>query len=67
MVDIQCEGRSQGTLFPVVLKDLVPANHTCRVVDAFVEQLDMDKLDFERAQPADTGRLGYAGNLGDQA
>jgi transposase len=31
----------------------------CRVVDAFVEQLDMYKFGFERAQPADTGRPGY--------
>ena len=49
MAYIQGEGRSQGTLFPVVLDDLVPANHMCRVVEAFVEQLDMDKLGFERA------------------
>jgi transposase len=59
MAYIQGEGRTQGTLFPVVLDDLVPADHMCRVVDAFVEQLDMYKLGFERAQPADTGRPGY--------
>ncbi len=59
MAYIEGEGRNQGTLFPVVLDDLVPADHMCRVVDAFVNQLDMEKLDFERAQPADTGRPGY--------
>jgi transposase len=59
MAYIQGEGRGQGTLFPVVLDDLVPADHMCRVIEAFVEQLDMDKLGFERAQPADTGRPGY--------
>jgi transposase len=59
MAYIQGEGRSQGTLFPVVLDDLVPADHMCRVVDAFVGQLDMEKLGFERAQPAETGRPGY--------
>ena len=58
MASIQGEGRSQGTLLPVVMDDLVPANHMCCVVDAFVEQLDMDKLGFERA-PVDTGRPGY--------
>jgi hypothetical protein len=26
--------RSQGTLFPVVLDDLIPADHVCRVLDA---------------------------------
>jgi transposase len=59
MVYIQGEGRSQGTLFLVVLDDLVPADHMCRVVEAFVEQLDMGTLGFGRAQPADTGRPGY--------
>lgn len=59
MAYIQGEGRNQGMLFPVVLDDLVPADHMCRVVDAFVGQLDMEKLGFERAQPAETGRPGY--------
>jgi transposase len=59
MAYIQGEGRNQGTLFPVVLDDLVPADHMCRVVDAFIGQLDMEKLGFERAQPAETGRPGY--------
>jgi transposase len=59
MAYIQGEGRSQGTLFPVVLDDLVPSGHLCRVIDAFVGRLDMDRLSFERAEPADTGRPGY--------
>jgi transposase len=59
MAYIQAKGRGQGTLFPVVLDDLVPTDHMCRVIDAFVEQLDVAKLRFERAQPADTGRPGY--------
>jgi transposase len=56
---IQGEGRDQGTLFPVVLDDFVPADHVCRVIDAFVEKLTMSKLGFERAQAAETGRPGY--------
>jgi transposase len=56
---IQGDGRDQGTLFPVMLDDLLPLDHMCRVVDAFVEQLDMKRLGFERAEPADTGRPGY--------
>jgi transposase len=59
MAYIQGESRNQGTLFPAVLDDLVPADHMCRVVDAFIGQLDMEKLGFERAQPAETGRPGY--------
>lgn len=34
---IQGEERNQGTLFPVVLDDFVPADHMCRVIDVFVE------------------------------
>lgn len=53
------EGRDQGTLFPVVLDDLIPADHVCRVIDAFVEHLSMSELGFERAEAAETGRPGY--------
>jgi transposase len=56
---IRGEGRSQGTLFPVVLDDLVPADHVCRVIDAFVERLAMEQLGFARAEAAETGRPGY--------
>jgi transposase len=56
---IQGEGRSQGTLFPVVLDDFVPTDHVCRVIDAFVDRLLMSELGFERAQAAETGRPGY--------
>lgn len=53
---IQGEGRSQGTLFPVVLDDLIPADHVCRVLDAFIAGLAMAELGFERSEatePAD--------------
>jgi transposase len=56
---IKGEGRTQGTLFPVILDDLVPVDHVCRVIDAFVEALKMTELGFERATAAETGRPGY--------
>jgi transposase len=56
---IQGEGRTQGTLFPVVLDDLVPGDHVCRVIDAFVARLEMSELGFKRCEPAETGRPGY--------
>ena len=56
---IEGEGRSQGTLFPVVLDDLIPADHVCRVLDAFVAGLDMSALGFEPSEAAETGRPGY--------
>ena len=37
----------------------MPADHACRVIDAFVERLVISELGFERAQAAETGRPGY--------
>ena len=59
MAYIAGEGQTQGTLFPVTLDDFVPADHICRVIDAFVDGLAMSHLGFERAEAADTGRPGY--------
>ena len=56
---VQGEGRKQGRLFPVCLEELIPDDHVCRVIDAFVDRLDMADLGFERAEAADTGRPGY--------
>ena len=44
---IQAEGRSQGTLFLVVLDNLIPADRVCRVLDAFVAGLVMAELGCE--------------------
>jgi transposase len=56
---VQATGRTQGTLFPVTLEELIPEDHVCRVIDAFVDRLDMGGLGFERAEAAETGRPGY--------
>ena len=56
---IQGEGRMEGTLFPVTLDELIPQDHVCRVIDAFVDRLDMEGLGVERAEPGETGRPGY--------
>jgi transposase len=56
---LQGEGPTQGTLFPVVLDDLVRCDHVCRVIDAFVGRLEMSQLGFEGSEPAETGRPGY--------
>jgi len=56
---MQGEGRTQGTLFPVRLEELIPDDHICRVIDAFVGRLEMAALGFERAEAAETGRPGY--------
>lgn len=59
MAYIRGEGRTQMTMFPVTLEELIPADHVCRVIEAFVGKLDMESLRFERAEPAETGRPGY--------
>lgn len=46
-------------MFPVTLDELIPQDHVCRVIEAFVERMDMAALAFERAEPAETGRPGY--------
>src|SRR5690242_10927097 len=56
---IEGEARGQGTLFPATLEELMPSDHVCRVIEAFVERLEMGKLGFVRAEAAETGRPGY--------
>lgn len=53
------EAREQGTLFPVTLDELVPAEHLVRVIDLWVGTLDMARLGFVKAQAAGTGRPPY--------
>ncbi len=56
---IEGVGRDQQTLFPDVLDDYIPADHPVRFIDAYIDQLDLTALGFERATAADTGRPGY--------
>ena len=56
---IEGEDRSQSTLFPERLEDYIAEENAVRVIDAFVEQLDLEALGFNRAQPSATGRPGY--------
>ena len=51
--------RSQAVLLPEVLDDYVGADNPVRFLDAFVAQLDLGGLGFQRAVPAETGRPGY--------
>ncbi|WP_035412698.1 IS1182 family transposase [Chromohalobacter israelensis] len=51
--------REQLDLLPPSLDDLIPDDHLVRVIDLYVDSLDLDALGFERARPAATGRPGY--------
>jgi transposase len=50
--------RSQGTLFPERLDDYVEEENPVRVIDVFIDDLDISGLGF-KAEPASTGRPGY--------
>ncbi|MCK1791099.1 IS1182 family transposase [Pseudomonas violetae] len=56
---IQGEHRGQGTFLPESLDDYVTEANPVRVVDVFVDEIDLVKLGFESAIPADTGRPAY--------
>lgn len=51
--------RTQAVLLPDVLDDYVTLDNPTRFLDAFVAQLDLGGLGFQRSLPADTGRPGY--------
>lgn len=45
---IKGHGRHQVTLFPEVLDDFVAEDNPARVIDVFVDELQLDELGFER-------------------
>lgn len=51
--------RDQANLLPPCVDDYVGPDALVRVVDAFVDSLDMIELGFTRAIAASTGRPGY--------
>ena len=51
--------RSQTVLFPDRLEDWIGEDRLVRVVDLFVDELDLPGLGFVRSAPARTGRPGY--------
>jgi transposase len=51
--------RGQLSLLPGSLDDWVGKDNPVRVIDAFVDGLDLKKLGFETVEPLDIGRPGY--------
>src|ERR1039457_4560699 len=56
---VEGEDRNQVTLLPECLDDFVVEDNPVRVIDVFIDELDLTGLGFEGVAPADTGRPAY--------
>src|SRR5437764_953908 len=56
---IDGEDRLQQTLLPHSLEDYVGAENPVRVIEAFIDELDLAALGFAGMMPAATGRPAY--------
>jgi transposase len=56
---VQSEDRTQDSFLPSRLEDYVTGENPVRVIDVFVEKLDLGKLGFAGMQPEATGRPAY--------
>ena len=51
--------RGQSTLFPGCLEDWIGEDNPVRVIDVFVDELDLAELGFSGVDPETTGRPSY--------
>lgn len=51
--------RAQSTLFPVLLDEYIAEDNSVRVIDAYIDSLDLQALSFDGATPINTGRPSY--------
>ena len=56
---ISGEGREQIILFPQTISEYIQEGSTVRVIDAYVDSLDLAVLDFSRSETNRTGRPPY--------
>ena len=56
---VEGEDRRQGALLPHCLDDYVTENNPVRVIEAFIDELDLVTLGFEGVVPETTGRPAY--------
>src|SRR5713101_3935753 len=59
MAHVTGQSRYQSTLFPEVLDEVVGRDDPVRVIDAFVEGLDLEDLGFSKVTAEETGRPPY--------
>jgi transposase len=56
---VQGQGRTQSALLPECLDDYVAEDNAVRVLDVFLDELDLGKLGFQGVDPLATGRPAY--------
>ena len=56
---IKGQDRKQHEMLPPSLDERIATDHMVRVIDAFVEGIDIERMGFTHAEPADTGRNPY--------
>ena len=56
---VEGQDRQQVTLLPECLDDFIAEDNTVRIVDVFIEELDLVALGFDGVEPAATGRPSY--------
>jgi transposase len=56
---IEGEDRFQSTLFPEALDDYITEDNHVRVIEAFIDELDLGGLGFSGVDPQATGRPSY--------
>jgi transposase len=56
---IEGADRKQVTLLPECLDDFVAEDNPARIIEAFVEELDVESLGFDGTMPSTTGRPSY--------
>ncbi|MCJ2065475.1 transposase, partial [Methylobacterium sp. J-088] len=56
---VEGQDRRQSWLLPSSLDDYVTADNPVRVVEVFIDELDLGALGFTRFEPAATGRPAY--------
>jgi len=56
---IEGEHRQQSTLFPERIEDYISEENPVRVIDVFVDELNLFELGFSSAEPKATGRPAY--------
>ena len=56
---VEGSDRSQTTLFPECLDDWIDEDNPVRVIDAFVDSIDLGELGFDGVVPEATGRPAY--------